>query len=295
MYVEIAIYRILISLLIFIAITKIISTNKSFYILKIMNSNFNKKHFNLNSPFWKCPNNTINKTQYKSQYNEDKYIINYFKEKKLKLFNRVYVEVGAFDGYDMSNTFALEHGYGWKGLLIEASPFIFKRLIKTERPRSIKINKAICNEDGYVEYNDNNIGLGGIAKYINNKNVRNKYNVSCSPISKIIKENDLRYVDVFSLDVEGAEEEVLKTFDWTIPVRLWIIEVNALVLNGSEIDKQKCRNVQNILKSHGYRYIGVSSQISVNEFYEKPNFDILIKQYIEEDNEVYRRKKCLSI
>ena len=34
----------------------------------------------------------------------------------------------------------------------------------------------------------------------------------------------IKYVDFFSLDVEGSEARVLATMDWTIPVRVWCIE-----------------------------------------------------------------------
>lgn len=256
------------------------------------NNNNIISNYNIQSALWKCPFYRIRETQYKAQYKEDIYVINYFLKRNISIFNRVFVEIGAFDGFDMSNTYALEIGYSWKGLLVEASVNIFNRLIKTNRPRSIKINAAVCNEEGFVEYNDNNVGLGGITKYINNKKVKKTYNVRCSPISKIIKENNIRYIDLFSLDVEGAEEEVLKTFDWNIPVRLWIIEVNAIKLNGSESEKQKCKNVQNTLIKHGYKYIGVSLSQSVNEFYENTNFYNLARKYMVEDNIIYRTKKC---
>ena len=34
----------------------------------------------------------------------------------------------------------------------------------------------------------------------------------------------LREIDAFILDVEGAELQVLRTMDWTVPVRVWLIE-----------------------------------------------------------------------
>lgn len=257
------------------------------------------ERFNVNSPFWACPIYQIQTTEYPAQFGEDKFIINYFEKKNLSPFNRVYIEVGAFDGYEMSNTYALEHGYGWKGLLIEGGPMLFDRLLHKDRPRSVKINKALCNNEGFVEFNDGAQGLGGLEKYENKNNEatrikwgQKKVKVQCAPVTTLIKENGLRYIDIFSLDVEGAEEEVLNSFDWNIPVRIWIIEVNALVQGGTEEEKQRCRIVQNILKDHGYVFIGKASTISVNEFYENPKFDELIKGYIREDDEVYTFKHC---
>lgn len=296
MYIKLIVSIIFISFIIilFINFEGINITNN----VKINKNNI--KRFNIYSPIWTCPIYEVQNTKYPSQFGEDKFIVNYFIKNNKSPFNRVYLEVGAFDGYEMSNTYALEHGYGWRGLLIEGGPMLFDRLTKTDRPRSIKINKALCSEDGFVEFNDGAQGLGGLKKYEDKTNEetrikwgQKKVKVQCAKITNLIRENDLRYIDVFSLDVEGAEEEVLNSFDWNIPVRLWIIEVNALVLNGSEIEKQKCIKVQDILKNHGYIYIGKSSKISVNEFYENLKFDELIKEYIKEDNEVYSFKHCI--
>ena len=37
-------------------------------------------------------------------------------------------------------------------------------------------------------------------------------------------------VDYFSLDVEGSELVVLETMDWSIPVRVWVIELVGEIL-----------------------------------------------------------------
>ena len=38
-----------------------------------------------------------------------------------------FVEIGAFDGVNLSNTYMLERCYDWRGLLIEANPENFRR------------------------------------------------------------------------------------------------------------------------------------------------------------------------
>lgn len=44
-----------------------------------------------------------------------------------------FVECGAFDGFYLSNTLHLEVNYNWTGLLIEASPPNYEKLIVRNR------------------------------------------------------------------------------------------------------------------------------------------------------------------
>merc|ERR1712032_45476 len=57
---------------------------------------------------------------------------------------------------------------------------------------------------------------------------------------------ELRHVDLFSLDVEGAELAVLQTMDWQIPVCIWVVE-----LDGQNQEKDEA--VRQLLFEKGYR------------------------------------------
>ncbi len=59
-----------------------------------------------------------------SQNNEEKFILEHFKNRKGK-----FLDIGAYDGKTFSNTFALVE-LGWSGLEIEASPINFVNLMK---------------------------------------------------------------------------------------------------------------------------------------------------------------------
>lgn len=59
--------------------------------------------------------------------------------------HKFYLELGALDGKDISNTWALEHTLGWTGILIEPGPVNFASLSKN-RPNNILINAAICDK-----------------------------------------------------------------------------------------------------------------------------------------------------
>jgi hypothetical protein len=57
-----------------------------------------------------------------------------------------FVEAGAYDGYEASNTYYFERFCGWKGLLVEPIPELY-RLAKKERPNSRVVNCALVPPD----------------------------------------------------------------------------------------------------------------------------------------------------
>ena len=61
---------------------------------------------------------------YFSQDNQDKFVDQYFKQKR----NGVFLEVGAGDGIVFSNSLFFERERNWTGLLIEPTRYLFERL-----------------------------------------------------------------------------------------------------------------------------------------------------------------------
>ena len=53
--------------------------------------------------------------------------------------------------------------------------------------------------------------------------------VPCVPLGELIRRSGIHSIDLFILDVEGAEYSALKTMDWSIPVKVWIVEMNKSV------------------------------------------------------------------
>lgn len=46
----------------------------------------------------------------------------------------------------------------------------------------------------------------------------NIYQVKSIPISDLLKDLNIQRVDLFSIDVEGGELQVLETFDWNFTI-----------------------------------------------------------------------------
>ena len=117
----------------------------------------------------------------------------------------------------------------WTGINIEPIKTIYDKLV-INRPDDININCAVCNRDGETEFL-HNIGytemLSGITSTLDVRHIRrivieNNHHKSYSEIIKvntkkletIFDENNITHVNYLSIDVEGAEFEVIKSINF---------------------------------------------------------------------------------
>lgn len=194
---------------------------------------------------------------YYSQYGQDKWLNeNIFKKKK----NGFFLEIGADDGIDKSNTLFFEER-GWNGICIEPSPERYK-LLKKNRYCSC-INVAISDSNGVVDFLDIKgwgKGLSGIIDSYNDEhknrikfelsNPQNKgseiIKVRTRTITDILNEFDINNIDFCSVDVEGSEMKVLKSIDFsTISIRVIMIENN---YNSNDMNAFLLRKGYSLLK-----------------------------------------------
>eukprot|EP01065_Artemidia_motanka_P043588 TRINITY_DN6065_c2_g1_i1.p1 TRINITY_DN6065_c2_g1~~TRINITY_DN6065_c2_g1_i1.p1 ORF type:complete len:429 (+),score=103.50 TRINITY_DN6065_c2_g1_i1:70-1356(+) len=164
-----------------------------------------------------------------------------------------FVELGALDGVRFSNTLMFEKHFGWKGVLIEANPEQAEGLhALPDRRSSTKFSPmGICgaNSSRKLLYNG---GVGAAAGYVGPISNRGKpgwesaKEIPCRPVGELIRKAGLKHVDLFSLDVEGAELEVLQTMDWSIPVRVFVIE-------SAPENAHNLRRIRRLMQSRGYQ------------------------------------------
>jgi|TARA_B110000858_G_C17770891_1_gene459542 FkbM family methyltransferase len=146
-------------------------------------------------------------------------------EKYLNYKKGYFIEMGANDGINQSNTRFLEKKYNWRGMLIEPSEK-FTLLKKNRSKKNIFSNAACCSFKNrgksikFSYYNLMTLALN-LKTDINIKkhklNAKKFSNNSYEFIKKGIPLNDLlsknnapKIIDFFSLDVEGVELEVLQ-------------------------------------------------------------------------------------
>lgn len=130
----------------------------------------------------------------------------------------VFVDVGAYDGIQTSNTYFLEQK-GWTGICIEANADVFKILERNRK--AINVNMAVTYHKGFCTFGNDSIGGNKL--------------VECDLLDNILADNNIsKQIDYLSLDIEGHELTVLTHFDFdTWKVRLMTVEHN-LYLEGTE-------------------------------------------------------------
>jgi FkbM family methyltransferase len=166
--------------------------------------------------------------------------------------DRRYLEMGALDGFYLSNTLFFAEQMGWTGILIEADSANYA-VLATRRSWDTKIHTAICPEgQKEITFTGRGGAVSGVidtmsVKFRNDyhKNV-DPYTVPCRTLKGVLKELHVTNIDLFSLDVEGAELFTLQTMDWDVKVGVWVIE-----LDGS--DPSKDAKVRELIISKGYR------------------------------------------
>lgn len=132
-----------------------------------------------------------------SQSGQDEWVINFFKSKK----NGFFIEVGAFDGIQTSNTYTLEKYLDWNGICIEANPQVFQNLVKNRK--STNLNVAVNDYNGICQFNVDKISQIGTP-------------IRCNRLIDILIENNCpTNIDYLSLDIEGFEYVALKSFDFS--------------------------------------------------------------------------------
>ena len=187
----------------------------------------------------------------RSRFSEDYIIYGLFKNntlprhgETLPLPRGAYVELGAFDGRDESNTMFFDRCLGWKGLLIEAQAQSYQQVIE-HRPHAIKMSfSPTCHDEGgtakVYDYPLSNNGMEGLAKSYTGKET---VDIPCGPLTPVLQDvfgDD--GIAFFSLDVEGAELLVLETIDFEVVN----IEVLMIEIQNSYCPEADCPNVHAI-------------------------------------------------
>jgi len=194
----------------------------------------------------------LKKAKYHSQSREDEALfLNYFN--RPIICGGVYVEIGALDGLLFSNTKFFEDNLNWTGVLIEAQSDNVKKLKKNRSgKRNLIIPKAVCPEgQSHVNFSGAK-AVGGVPDLMPEGHVKTFFKgvlpkpiqVPCRPIGKMLQEAGVKAIDIFIVDVEGAELMVLETMDWTIPIKVLVVEMG----RGDRDEK-----LIDLLSSKGYK------------------------------------------
>jgi FkbM family methyltransferase len=134
-----------------------------------------------------------------------------------------FVEIGALDGIDGSNTKYFEDN-GWDGVCVEPNPDLSDTLRKNRKCRVETC--AVWREDGTVKFQVNKGGtqmLSGIVDTYDKRHIDRINNEAkmCGATSEVVEVQAKRFdsivtqrkIDFLSIDTEGSELEILKGID----------------------------------------------------------------------------------
>jgi len=185
-----------------------------------------------------------------SQIGQDLFVLDFFKNIK----DGYFVEIGASNGIIFSNTFLLEKNHNWKGICIEPSVDEFVDLQKNRQSHCV--NKAVYSKSGLkMEFIKKLDGLlSGLKEHYNFeawKTVPTEkiYTVETETLTDILDRYKApKYIHYMSIDVEGAEVEILKGIDFS-KYRFGLLNVEHNY-NTTQRKQQRA-----ILESNGYKFL----------------------------------------
>ena len=208
-----------------------------------------------------------------SQSGQDQFLLeNFFKGKR----GGTFVDVGAYDGEKFSNSAFLERSMGWTGLCIEPLPSAFEKLSSSRTARCIPVCVSDFEGEGdFIEsdtYTDGKMLSGLKASYdarhadlvgslATNSSVRK---VPVRKLSALLAENDMFDIDYCSIDVEGAEFNILSELD------LEKFRISVFTIENNYGDER----IANLMAGKGYEMI---ARLDQNEVYRRHDVKLLPK------------------
>jgi FkbM family methyltransferase len=173
--------------------------------------------------------------------------------------NGYFVEFGAADGVNLSNTCLLEREFGWRGILAEPNPAWHPALWQN-RKAAIDLRCVFGRSGERVAFAaTGHPELATILGYESNDGHRQArqdhtiLEVETVSLNDLLGQHDApKEIDYISIDTEGSELDILEPFDFSRwNVLLFSIEHNA---TGQE------QGLDRLMHRHGYerRYPGIS-------------------------------------
>jgi FkbM family methyltransferase len=139
------------------------------------------------------------------------------------------MDVGAHDGVSLNNTLYFEKNNNWTGINVEPIKSIYDKLV-INRPNCINLNYAVCDKDGTADFICNTGYTEMLSGLKNNYDPRhyNRLNwenqqmgsttkiitVDTKRVETICDEYDIQHIHYLSIDVEGAEFDVIKSINF---------------------------------------------------------------------------------
>ena len=182
----------------------------------------------------------VHRIKSKSQIFQDAFVLYFSALKK----NGFFLEIGAGDGLNISNTYVLEKSFNWKGIVCDPLPTWHKSL---EKNRKCIIDKRCVYKESNLEmiFKDcykypETSGLRDELEIDDSHELRKDFKsikVQTVSINDLLEEHKApKNIDYISIDTEGSEFSILKELDFNkYNVSIFTIEHNFIEENGNKV------------------------------------------------------------
>lgn len=197
-----------------------------------------------------------------SQSEQDKWVIKTLDNKR----NGFFLDIGAYDGIQTSNTYTLETELGWSGICIEANPIVFNALLRNRKAKCLHV--AILDYNGECEFGTDAINKPPFTI------------IPCDTLENILETNNApTEIDYLSIDIEGCEYLAFKNF----PFDKWKIKLMTVEHNSYLDGTNKQEELFELLSKKGFiRAVKDAVCLDTNPLYfNKPYEDWYINQFLK--------------
>ncbi len=151
--------------------------------------------------------------KYYSQAGQDQWVVRDVFNFKT---NGYFVDIGAFDGINLSNTYWLEKYLGWRGICVEADPKTFTLLRKNRHCECLKACVGLpSTQINFISGVGPYSGASETSLREEQAKISGGENIilPTASLQEILKSfNAPDVIDYLSIDVEGMEEQVMSGF-----------------------------------------------------------------------------------
>lgn len=145
--------------------------------------------------------------------------------------NGFYVDIGGLHPIRFSNTY-LFYTKGWRGIVVEPNPDA-ESLFRKHRPKDIFVGEGVASTIGNMEYhrfeepalNTFDAALARTREETEGRPVKDRLQRRLSPLRDLLDCHlpEGTEIDLMSIDVEGLDDEVIRSNNWEKYRPRWLI------------------------------------------------------------------------